>query len=386
MMFTKVIGRTGLVLAVLAATLAIGQASPALALFSTGTPIVSPMGDGRLALFSVGDDGHLWHNWQVQPNSGWAGFTDLGSPPGGLDTLQNPAVAVNLDNRMEVVVVGADGNVWGRWHTCPAGCSWSGWHNHGSPGSAGSPTLIRDYAGRLSIFILGPGGSVWMKAQQCPACGWGGWVNLGGSMAFPEIGISAVLNQAHGMELFITGSNHAVWHTWQPCPGCGWTGWSSLGSPGGDEFRSAPTVVANADGRLEIFAIGTNNKWLYHNWVQPGGASWSGWARLGELILTTWAPGAPVVGMNLSGQLEVFMNPRGLGSIQHKWQVCAGCGWSPNWPALPLGAGQDALIATSVARNLNGTLEVFGISPALGYVVHSYQTCPSCVWTGLGPL
>jgi hypothetical protein len=45
------------------------------------------------------------------------------------------------------------------------------------------------------------------------------------------------------------------------------------------------TVAANANGRLEVFAIGRDHV-LYHRWQLAPNGGWSGWASLGGLIVS----------------------------------------------------------------------------------------------------
>jgi hypothetical protein len=59
---------------------------------------------------------------------------------------------------------------------------------------------------------------------------------------------------------------------WQVTPDGGWNGWTGLG---GGITRIATSV--NRDGRIEVFAIGTD-KALNHIWQTSPGGGWSGWA------------------------------------------------------------------------------------------------------------
>ncbi|PQQ42115.1 hypothetical protein C6H65_05690, partial [Photorhabdus luminescens] len=63
------------------------------------------------------------------------------------------------------------------------------------------------------------------------------------------------------LEVFARGTDNALWHIWQTAPNSGWSGWQSLGHT----ITSNPAVYANADGRLEVFARGTDNT-LWHIW------------------------------------------------------------------------------------------------------------------------
>jgi hypothetical protein len=47
-------------------------------------PVVASNADGRLELFMLGTDNHLWHQWQTAPNSDQWAWESFGSPQGGL--------------------------------------------------------------------------------------------------------------------------------------------------------------------------------------------------------------------------------------------------------------------------------------------------------------
>ena len=79
----------------------------------------------------------------------------------------------------------------------------------------------------------------------------------------------------------------------------GWSGWAALdGNLGG----GAPVVGRNADGRLEVFAFEIGGA-LWHAWqdaTSPTG--WSGWDSLGG------APDGPTgVARNADGRLKTLV-------------------------------------------------------------------------------
>jgi len=65
---------------------------------------------------------------------------------------------------------------------------------------------------------------------------------------------------------------------WQTAPNSGWSGWASLGG-----WIDELTVGQNADGRMEVFARGSDHA-LWHNWQTAPNSGWSGWASLGGWI------------------------------------------------------------------------------------------------------
>ncbi|WP_339416783.1 hypothetical protein [Photorhabdus hindustanensis] len=61
------------------------------------------------------------------------------------------------------------------------------------------------------------------------------------------------------------GTDNAVWHNRQTAPhsGSSWSGWISLNG----NVTSKPVVYINTDGRLEVFARGTDNALASHTIV-----------------------------------------------------------------------------------------------------------------------
>jgi hypothetical protein len=49
--------------------------------------------------------------------------------------------------------------------------------------------------------------------------------------------------------------------------------------------REVCKAAQNADGRLEVFGVGTDNV-LWHMWQTAPNNGWSGWVSLGGILLT----------------------------------------------------------------------------------------------------
>ena len=85
-----------------------------------------------------------------------------------------------------------------------------------------------------------------------------------------------------------------------PGGGTGWSGF--LSSLGGDGLYGGPAIGTNPDGRLEIFAIGSDYT-LEHNYQKTANGAWSGWSSLGndghDLLFVSAAADA-------DGLLQVF--------------------------------------------------------------------------------
>jgi hypothetical protein len=194
-----------------------------------GDPAVALNADGRLEVFVRGSDNALYHIWQTKPADGpWSAWSSLATPPGESIT-SDPAVARNLDGRLEVFAGDANGVLWHNWQTKPADGPWFVWTSLGTPpggGITGNPSAV-DNSGRL--------------------------------------------------EVFVRGSDNQLYHIWQTAPGGDWSEWNWLGGV----LTSDPVAIDNVDGRLEVFASGPGNA-LYHIWqTKPADGPWSAWESLG---------------------------------------------------------------------------------------------------------
>jgi hypothetical protein len=76
----------------------------------TSAPAVARNLDGRLEVFAVWSDNNLHHIWQTAPNNGWSNWQCLG---GGL-AFPHPAVGPNADARLEVFALSNQGDqhIW----------------------------------------------------------------------------------------------------------------------------------------------------------------------------------------------------------------------------------------------------------------------------------
>ena len=190
------------------------------------------------------------------------------------------------------------------------------------------------------------------------------WASRGGIIFNP-----VATNNADGrLEVFAKGSDNALWHIWQTAPNNGWSGWGSMG--GG--IQGSIAVGRNADGRLEVFVKG-NDSALWHIWQTAPSNGWSGWGSMGGIISD------PVVDRNADGRLEVFV--RGAdNALWHIWQTAPSNGWS-GWASL--GGGMGSRVA--VAKNADGRLEIF-VRGTDGVLYHMWQTAPSNGWSGWASL
>jgi hypothetical protein len=131
--------------------------------------------------------------------------------------------------------------------------------------------------------------------------------------------------------------------------GGAWSG-SSTFSVGGPAPMKQIAVGHNADGRLEVFGLGTDGV-LYHRWQQGFANAWGGWQSLGGLALQQ-----VVVDNEADGRLAAFVLG-GDGLVYVTEQGGPNAGWGGFWANV--GGGPFKTIATG--HDGNGALEVLGI-------------------------
>jgi peptide methionine sulfoxide reductase MsrB len=260
--------------------------------------------DGRLEVFAIGTDGNLGHAFQnvASTTANWSAWHDLGP----LITT-NPALARNADGRLEVFANGegttgppALGHMY--QNAASTTTDWSGWTNFDDfPDNSwritGNPAVAQNADGRLEIFAIaldGNLGHIWQNAASTTT-NWSAWQDLGPAITSNP---AVARNTDGSLEVFavapVSSGPPALGHIWQATPGGGWSAWTNFGTiPGEYSTRDDPAVTQNADGRLEIFAIGPDGN-LGHMWQEVASTttSWSGWQDLGPAISGTPAAAA----------------------------------------------------------------------------------------------
>ena len=291
-----------------------------------GPPVAATNQNGQVDVLVKGTDGALFHI--AQPSSPISQWSSLGGAVASV-----AAVGMNLDGRLEVFTLGTNQALNHIWQQIPGGM-WSGWTSFGGAGTS-IPTVARNADGRLEVFVVGndlPVHHLYHLWQLAAGGDWSGWNSLGGSIG-PQP--SATQNADGRLEVFAIGndvfSGANTTHDWQKTPGGGWSGFNSLGNPPGGSTALSPQVIANQDGRLEVFGVDKLGT-VWHNWQTPnsGNDGWSGWNSLGSAGGGTSFDLA--VGRNKDGRLEIFMNANDH-AIWHNWQVTAGGGWN-GWVSL----------------------------------------------------
>ena len=116
----------------------------------------------------------------------------------------------------------------------------------------------------------------WQDSPSSPT--WSGGVSgapaagLGGKAK----SITVAVNADHRLELFYIGTNEAIYHNWQTTVNGHWKGEAAFGGSA-KQLSLAP----DADGRLELFYIGMDD-FTYHSWQTTVNGPWAGAPRANQ--------------------------------------------------------------------------------------------------------
>jgi len=152
---------------------------------------------------------------------------------------------------------------------------------------------------------------------------------------------------------------------------------------------SSTWVAAGVDGRLEVFAVGSDHEGgqsLWHRWQTTSGIGWSDWCSHGTPPDANGLRWSPTVAPAADGCLEVFvvgddLEPDGLGSggaLHRTSQIARHGGWS-HWRSYPTD-GPNLFGSPAVVRNADGHLELFVLGDD-GALWHMWQTAPKNGWS-----
>jgi hypothetical protein len=362
------------------------------------TTWIAPSADGRLELFVVGTHApagvELWHLYQIAPAGGWSQWVSHGSAPGVFNNWNDPVVARDSDGRLELFM-GFGSETWQIWQTSRNGGWTPQWAAHPAPAGSlatGDLALTLRPDNCLELFVIGvisaQQSELWHIRQTAPSQGWTDWSSLGSPAAAGGLHTPVVAASADGrLEVFATGSDGALWHIWQTSPNGGWSSWLSHGGPPGTTLNDLwhPVVAPNSQRRLELFAVGDDNA-LWHIWQIAPNGGWSSWTSHGTPPGTDFFnSGGPAMAASADGRLELFICGKDE-QLWHIWQVAPSGGWS-SWtshghppivnPPFPVGVWNTP----GLALNSAGRLELF-VAGTNTELWHIWQTAPNQGWSG----
>jgi hypothetical protein len=243
-------------------------------------------------------------------------------------------------------------------------------------GSTGPPAVCLDGAGLLRLFATDDRETLWTAARSAASGWWQGWLSLGAPAGDGVAQPAAALDAQGRLQMFAVGvSSGVLWQRRQTTPGGGWGPWTSLGAPAGVTLAGL-AVAPNQDGRLQVFAVGADAN-LYTVWETAPGV-WSAWGVLSPAVVPI-SSASPI--LRSGGLLAVVAlgNDQAVHVIS---QTAPNDGWGP-WA--PLGTPPGIQIeSVAVAPNANGLLQIFASGSDDGLYT-TWETSPG-VWAAWGPL
>jgi hypothetical protein len=334
----------------------------------------------------------------------WSSWQELVDPSVGVKGFHDPAVGRNKDGRLEVFVIGDDGNLWHTWqqdkYQVGMSSTWSNWSNLGRPIDAEfhlAPVVRQDNDGRLEVFAVcrhkqSDTVALWHRWQDTPNEGWcPKWDSLGSPLgksinsAYGQ-NLAVGRNQDGRLQDFVLDSDGRIWHRWQwPPQGRGWHGkWEELKlSASQDEAYIGVAVARNQDGRLEVFANDRSGN-IWHRWQESANGPWNEhWDRhnLGALPIIRKSYTA-LVENNQDGRLEIFLveipdsdHPQNF--LWHKWQQQPNKAWIDCWHGL-VSPPVTYTASPAVKRTAEGQLAFFAVWS--GEIWHRWQKTPNGRW------
>ena len=231
--------------------------------------------------------------------------------------------------------------------------------------------------GVQQLFMISPTDKQLYTNYQVAANGaWSGWTSLGG--LWNASGKITVGNNADGrLEVFLVGTDGKLYTSYETSVNGStlWSGWTSLN--GAWSATGSLTVRNNADGRMQLFMISPTDSQLYTNYQVAVNGSWSGWSSLnGAWSLT----GSIAVRSNADGRMQVLLvGTDGQMYTNYETSTNASAAWS-GWTSLS--GAWPANDTLGINNNADGRLEVFLIGGD-GKLYTNYETSVNGTsWSG----
>lgn len=376
---------------------------PAVTLSLLDALAMSPSADTRLELFGTSErDLALWHMYQTTPGGGWTEWYSHGRPPGApvpLSLASSTPALIHSDARIYLFIVAIDfsslnGKLVGISQVQPSG-GWTDWVEYGAPPSmlpsGGVPAVgLSDRPDTLSyiqVFVSGNDGNLYRLSQTVAGQDvWSDWISHGQPPSSQVFSTPVLASSADGrLELFIVGSGDGnLYHIWETTRGGAWSDWYSHGRPPSTTLIGPPTIAPSADGRLELFIVGQDGN-LYHIWQTTPSGGWSDWFSHGGN-----PPGvflSPVLFANADKRLELFVIGKDVNTsrltLYNLHQTSPSDGWSDVRLFGKPSSATDLGGTMALNRDFDGRLELFvwGDGQPSDTVYHIYQKTPNGDWS-----
>ncbi|MDN5859153.1 MAG: hypothetical protein L0H84_11070, partial [Pseudonocardia sp.] len=322
-----------------------GGAASTIAPVVLSSPAVGADGTGRLHQFGVAANGSVWTS-RLRAGQWWSGLVSLGRPAG--DPARSVATAADAAGRLHAFAV-TGGGVARLAQTAP-GAGWGRWARIGAPAGTSLTELAAEANadGRLQVFAAGADHRLHTAWETAPG-EWSAWGEL--SPADPAVAaVHATRDRAGLLHVFVLDTDGGVHAIVSTAADGGWGSWTALGWPAPTTV-GALTVAANADGRLQLFAVGADH--VLHTLYQRSDGAWSAWAPLVSTPVLVTSVSAvlagsgrlTVAGLGTDGAVQVIAQSTPDGGWGPWSAIGAPAGGAPGGPVLGIGPGGPTLLA-----------------------------------------
>ena len=157
-------------------------------------PNVAQNTDGRLEVFVLDGLSNLWHTWRTAPNGTWSPWALVAQANFKLSAGPSVGTNTNADGRLEVFTLDEQGALWHIGQTSPEG-GWSHWSSLDGPSSSQNlldSHVAKNADGRLEVFTRGKDETVWHTWQTAPNGTWSPWWNRPSIQTLTAIGLRSL--------------------------------------------------------------------------------------------------------------------------------------------------------------------------------------------------
>jgi hypothetical protein len=181
----------------------------------------------------------------------------------------------------------------------------------------------------LSVFVLGSDGVVHEQYQSTQSA----WLSSYTQFTNPS-GVTmqsdpaVALSSDGGYCMFVLGSTGQVYLQYQTTAGGAWLSvYTQFGNPSGVEMVGDPAVVQNANNRLYMFVLGTNNQINLQYQTAPSNGPWrsAGYTQFSNPTGVTMVNG-PAVGRDSAGYMQMFAVGSD-GQMYYAYETSSGGSW-----------------------------------------------------------
>jgi hypothetical protein len=229
--------------------------------------------DGSIELFAIGTDNFIYADRESAPNvDSWNDWQQL---QGGNATSITASSMADGDI-LVAFVSSTDGHVHYYMQQSPSTDNWSLMETVPN-GTVSLITSATNANGSIELLAIGTDGKVYVDQETSPNVdSWDGWYGpLQGGNA---ISISAsTMADGDILASFISSTDKQVHYFMQQTPNQ-YINWTTI-----ESIHAGLTAISsatNADGSIELFAIGTDNSINSNRESGPNVDAWNGWTQL----------------------------------------------------------------------------------------------------------